>query len=65
MKTLELKQMEGVEGGASVGCVSSAVSLAATYAGAFLIGTGVMAPAGAVIFGIGFIAGSIGLAASC
>jgi len=60
MKTLELNQMENVNGG-DLGCTMSAISLAATFAGAFLV-TG---PIGAGIFAVGFISGSIGLGASC
>ena len=62
MKTLELNQMEVIEGGdLDLGCAMSAISLAATFAGAFLV-TG---PVGAGIFAVGFISGSIGLRASC
>ncbi len=60
MNTLELNQMELIEGG-DMACAMSAISLAATFAGAFLV-TG---PIGAGIFAVGFISGSIGLGASC
>ena len=60
MKNLELNQMETIEGG-ELSCAMSAISLAATFAGAFLV-TG---PVGAGIFAVGFISGSIGLGASC
>lgn len=58
MRELDLTEIEQIEGGS---CLWSSVSLAATFAGAFLVA----GPIGAGIFAAGFISGSISLAYSC
>ena len=54
MKTLELNQMENLQGGRMSSCAEDAVGLALTFAGAFLV-TG---PIGAGIFAAAFIWGA-------
>ncbi|MCY4779871.1 hypothetical protein ORI89_09425 [Sphingobacterium sp. UT-1RO-CII-1] len=62
MKTLELNQMEKLQGGKVFSdCADSAISLGLTLAGAFLV-TG---PIGAGLFAASFIWGSVDLAGSC
>jgi hypothetical protein len=58
MKTLDLEQMEKIEGGS---CGWAAFGLGLTVLGAFLV-TG---PIGAGLFAAKFIHGSIGFAQSC
>ncbi len=58
MKSLDLNQMETFEGGS---CGSSALGLAITFGGAFLVAT----PIGAAVFAAAFIIGSYNLSQAC
>jgi hypothetical protein len=60
MKTLNLQEMEMIEGGIS-DCGVQALKLGATFLGAFLV-TG---PVGAGVFAARFIWGSVKLAEAC
>ncbi len=58
MRTLNLEQMEKIQ---AEGCGSSALGLAITFGGAFLVAT----PIGAVVFAAAFIVGSYNLSQAC
>jgi len=60
MKTLNLQEMENVQGGLSE-CGIQALKLGATFLGAFLV-TG---PIGAGLFAARFVWGSVKLAQAC
>ncbi|MCY3999023.1 MAG: hypothetical protein OXE55_06675 [Flavobacteriaceae bacterium] len=64
MKSLDLNQMEVIEGGwtsRQTECAVAAVGLVATYAGAFFI----VGPVGAALWGATFIVGSILTTIAC